>query len=710
MKSRFAILAVGLFGIEAAAAQAPIQTRGGGIQGQATNSTWKIGPDGIAHFSAIDPTTVIERQNLGQIMEKVNAAVASAANAITRDAIGNPLGVAGLDAGGNVTAPIAGDVSAASSQTAGAPSSRSIASHFGDSLSVKDFGAHLDGSNDDATAFQAAKSAAGNAQVIMLPPSSQPVIKLSAFPTSTAAKVNFWWLFGQRSLAGSNGFPVYQFGYDPIFSTTGNGFWMSRMKQAAGMDAPLLRVDDNLSDGPGTPGDVSAAIQGNCAVAQTRMEKYEWCGTFVLNSRSYGGSQSMGLAAHANRMADAMSDGKGPRSPIWAGYEAVDDRTGLASALSGTIVGHELDAMGTGQGDTQTVAGDGSITTANIAGRLGFQLGLQNHWDKGPTFGIGEAFTVGGVSNPLQTCASVSGSDQSPICTTSKITPGTPFVEVGYAISSPYAVAAFDAERATPLSLWHYNTKAIAVGDTSISFESIYDGMYLGQQVVSGSIFPAGTVVTAIDPSSNTITVSNPATGTLPVGGGVWLTSVAPAYKMGYGQFISFDSNNSHQLYVDGGSRNLTYKSLGQDVFSVGQGGNVTVNSSYAQGPAITVQGTSNSGVDTSALSATRALQMKTGQTVNWEASQVISTGWDGANLVDKTSSVTTRALDTAGNEMLLGTVQPHKGVVLPNMTTAQIKAMTNVASATEVYDTDTKTVVLLVDGTWHQIALGDAL
>ena len=80
-----------------ALAQAPIQLRGGGMQGQRTNTTWKIGPDGIAHFAALDPDTGIGGQKLGDIMTQVNAAVTSAKNAVTKDTINAPGGVAGLD-------------------------------------------------------------------------------------------------------------------------------------------------------------------------------------------------------------------------------------------------------------------------------------------------------------------------------------------------------------------------------------------------------------------------------------------------------------------------------------------------------------------------------------------------------------------------------------------------------------------------------------
>lgn len=89
-----------------ALAQAPIQLRGGGMQGQRTNTTWKIGPDGIAHFAALDPDTGIGGQKLADIMTQVNAAVTSAKNAVTKDTINAPGGVAGLDANGAVTADL----------------------------------------------------------------------------------------------------------------------------------------------------------------------------------------------------------------------------------------------------------------------------------------------------------------------------------------------------------------------------------------------------------------------------------------------------------------------------------------------------------------------------------------------------------------------------------------------------------------------------
>ncbi|MBF0858784.1 hypothetical protein HKD24_06100 [Gluconobacter sp. LMG 31484] len=99
--------AIALLFTGTALAQAPVQTRGGGIQGQATNSTWKIGPDGIAHFAALDPTTVIGGQNLGDIMAQVNAAVAGVQNAVTKDLVNNPNGVAGLNAAGSMAEPVA---------------------------------------------------------------------------------------------------------------------------------------------------------------------------------------------------------------------------------------------------------------------------------------------------------------------------------------------------------------------------------------------------------------------------------------------------------------------------------------------------------------------------------------------------------------------------------------------------------------------------
>ncbi|EHH69534.1 hypothetical protein [Gluconobacter morbifer] len=107
MKMRFiGVLSASLLCFGAAYAQAPVQTRGGGIQGQAKNSTWTIGPDGIAHFAAIDPTTVISGVNLGDLVTQLNAALTGVQNAVAKSEVGIVNGVAGLDASGNVTAPL----------------------------------------------------------------------------------------------------------------------------------------------------------------------------------------------------------------------------------------------------------------------------------------------------------------------------------------------------------------------------------------------------------------------------------------------------------------------------------------------------------------------------------------------------------------------------------------------------------------------------
>lgn len=626
MKSRFAILAVGLFGIGAAAAQAPIQTRGGGIQGQATNSTWKIGPDGIAHFLAIDPTTVIEGQNLGQIMEKVNTAVASAA----------------------------------ASQAAGAPSSRSIASHFGDFLSIKDFGAHLNGSNDDTAAFQAVKEAAVNGQSIMIPPGagSNNSMNIHGWPASNTDKINFWWLFGKTE---TNGYPIYSLGYDPVFTTIGNGFWMARDKNK-GNDSPLLRLDVNYNTGIGTAGDTVGALAENCNISNIKINNYVWCNTITLTSSASGPGQHVGQAIYAVRPSNALSDNKGTRSEIWSFNTSASDNTGVGARYSGSMVGYELDMSGSGIGGLD-YDGEG------VGNRIGLQMAFNNTSTNKKPFGSGTGISMGSNSSLV-------------------------YLNYGLSLSTAVDGAGVTTHGMKPWTTTTPTTSRSNSGDTFLYVDTD-NGVEVGQ-IVSASGIPDNTSISSIDRKYNKITLSNSLTSSINANTNITFTSRPSAFLMDSGQDISFTHDKTHKLLYNGG---LMYNVNGLPAFLVDDG--LTV-SSFARSGYPAFSSTKSMGIE--------SLRMNSGQQVSWENTGAVHTRFSSGELRDAANANDIRTLDMSGNETLSGTVQPQKGVVLPSMTTAQIKAMTNVANATEVYDTDTKTVVLLVDGTWHQIALGDAL
>lgn len=129
-----------------------------------------------------------------------------------------------------------------------------------------------------------------------------------------------------------------------------------------------------------------------------------------------------------------------------------------------------------------------------------------------------------------------------------------------------------------------------------------------------------------------------------------------------------------------------------------------------ATGSAYASTGTALVGLDTTGLTATDAVRMAQGQSVSWEPTAIIRTSFSNGKLTDSMGAGNFRALDTGGNEALSGTHNAAGGYVLPSMTTAQIKALTNTVNALVVYDTDTHTPVIHVDGVWYKINLGDSL
>ncbi|MFT8308508.1 hypothetical protein [Acetobacter malorum] len=92
----------------------------------------------------------------GQTVVQVTA---KAANAVQKTDVGAASGVAPLDANKMMPAPVSGDSSASPTQSkyatfGGAPgASRTMADRFGDTWNLKDFGMKMDGSTSDATIF-----------------------------------------------------------------------------------------------------------------------------------------------------------------------------------------------------------------------------------------------------------------------------------------------------------------------------------------------------------------------------------------------------------------------------------------------------------------------------------------------------------------------------------------------------------------------------
>ncbi|GAJ30024.1 hypothetical protein [Acidomonas methanolica] len=134
------------------AQRGPVMSSGGGIRQAPVAAQWAIGQDGVAHFANLDSATMISGV-------RADTLAAQASSAVPKTWVGAVSGVAGLDANGNVTAPVTGVVSAANARASYSGSvPRTISSRWSEVIDVADFGALLRANT--ATNDQAAISAA----------------------------------------------------------------------------------------------------------------------------------------------------------------------------------------------------------------------------------------------------------------------------------------------------------------------------------------------------------------------------------------------------------------------------------------------------------------------------------------------------------------------------------------------------------------------
>lgn len=536
--------------------------------------------------------------------------------------LGKPGFAPKLNAAGQVTDTVVGDVSGATATAKNASIGRPIAEHFGDYLDIRDFGALLDGKADDTASLQAVKDAAVNGQAIMVPPvsGSNNTMNLSAFPTSTADKINFWWLFGKTL---PSGYPIFNLGYDPIFSTIGNGFWFHRDKSYPN-SSPLIRIDADFHDAGGAVGATSAAVSENCDVGNEQLNNFVWCHTTTMTSSSLGPSENVGNAIYVVRPKDALSDNKGARGELWSLNTSVDDRTGRGARYSGSMVGHELDFFGSGVGGF-----DNTDFNEQVGNRIGLQFGI-NADTQTKAFGVGQGIALGSGSNA--------------------------YYNYGIRALAKIDRAAFSTLGMTPWTTTVMTSTDTPSGSKTITVPDSDNGIEVNQEISATGI-PDGTTISSIDRTKNILTLSNSTTSDIPPNTTLTLTSHPASFEMEDDQFLSFGKQRERRLSHSSSDGALDYFTNGKTRLLIGDAGDVTINVDNPPGVGFQIQGSSTVGLVTVNLNAPEALRMAAGQRISWEATANIRTYFKDGTLRDGNASGDVRSLDMNGNERLNGTI-----------------------------------------------------
>lgn len=274
-----------------------------------------------------------------------------------------------------------GDMSGLCIKRLGAPLCRPQRERAADLVpNVRDFGAKLDASQDDLSAFNLARAAAGSNGTVDVPAGG--LINISANPTAGSAKPILWRLLGQPAGSVPQGI-----GGDTVEQVLDGAKFLTKISNQRD-PSEALRVDHTFNyDGNGAgeaDSGTSAALSVNTFIPRVRARNYIWGMRSIMYSSAYGSAQHVALTGSAFRPANALSDGKGPRSPIWGAYAEGTDQTNRPSNESGVVHGMEIN-LGSGNADPV----DNRVILLLSAGLAGGATSSQ----------VGTGISVGGAPN-----------------------------------------------------------------------------------------------------------------------------------------------------------------------------------------------------------------------------------------------------------------------------------------------------------------------
>ncbi|OUJ03979.1 pectate lyase family protein [Acetobacter cibinongensis] len=674
-----------------------------------------------------------------------------------------PNGVAGLDNAGTLTAPVTGDLTQATATSAlPGTQKRSLAERFAETPSGKDFGLKLDGVTDDTPALQAAKAAMPSGSAIQLPAG-----KLRLGTALSGTKPTVWQINGATFPDGS---PITALGTDVIESTLEGGKYFARGQSSADM-APLLRKDATITHTGGTTGFVMNLEKGNCTIPAegAALNDYVWCHSTVLSSAAFGAGQHVAQASLAQRPANALADGIGSRSQIWAGYDETRDDTGQDSSVAGSLVGREIDVYS--NGDDQ------------LGWRIGLQVQIAGASSSGTPGKVGKGIALGNndSTSTYGTMIDAAGRFDTAGIDLSGSTPvnNAPVLNIGANRNLAFAAdkkphLQFDSAAYT-LRYWYDTANVFSIGSSGDITSTITNagsglGWTLAGQAQVGinltglsapeamrlgtgqklswepttsvsTAFSAGkltdtmaagiartldtqgneTLPGALQDSQTIVQLNQPtaaafvAKGSAAIGLDTTGLSTPDALRLAEGQHIAWEVTDAVKTAYQNG---LLQDSLsGAALRSLDTSGNETLKGSLLSSgltttldndsaSAITLTGRAGIGLNLTGLATGNALRLGTGQSIAWEPTAVITTGYAATGLTDSNGGTALRQLDSGGNETLAGTITPTTGLHLPTFSRSQIKGRPGPAVGLVVYDADDDAPAVYTSAGWKLMVL----
>ncbi|ACL57408.1 tail fiber domain-containing protein [Methylobacterium nodulans] len=395
---------------------------------------------------------------------------------------------------------------------------------------VKDFGAQLDGTKEDLSAFSAARAATPNNGTVEVPPGTW---KVSGTPAGGPSTPILWRLSGNTT---PEGWPVIGIGTDVVETMVEGGKYFAKANSRPN-DGPVVRIDQTINHSGGTLANVIPAFRVNQTITNVGgLNNFGWANSTILTSSGRGAGEHVALASLATRPADALSDGQGQRSPIWGLYVETNDQTNQPPDATGSMVGFEHDMFANGEDH---------FTGAN---RINHHMVLGRQNPTGPKAYFGWGSVISNKDGGL----GYAWPDQS-------------YVGVGYGLQIAFNGAGFDASQG--FSIAQAPAFRMAEG-MSISFDAENRPM-LRHDVGALRYYYNGTELFNIKD-----------TGEFNIGGAIYLQESNP---------VVFTSDAKSQLKHTSGA--LRYYYNGAEIFNLGDAGGMSLAGSAAVSGVLTSVG-----------------------------------------------------------------------------------------------------------------------
>jgi hypothetical protein len=407
----------------------------------------------------------------------------------------------------------------------GAPLCRTLSDRARDVLSVKDFGAKLDGSDDTAAFDAARRSVTRPGQRIVVPDGTRVTSR------NPGGAVPVWWdVLGGLTFPG--GTPSVEIGDDLTSSVLDGSTRVWHRTNRAPNGRPVFRIDrtDDYTtenfDGIGSAQTTYCNTKGRT--------QHVYCNVTIMGINSTGGVDHYALVSVAERMADSAP---GASSPA-ALYTELKDSTNLPDSASNGNSGMAMAEM-----DFYTNGTD----RKNIRTLMGFRIGSYESTFKATT--TAGSTTISGFSG-LKT-AMLPANGVSGAC----VPPGTKVARYNHGAQTAVLTKPANSTGTCDFDL------DIVLGEVGNGFDLSPSGR--GGKVGQGYAVNMPFYAAGFDTSAGT-SINN-----------------APAFKMAAKQRIAFDgTGRGHQagynrsLFWDSGL--LTYQTQKGPVFQVSDDGAVT--------------------------------------------------------------------------------------------------------------------------------------